>query len=63
MSFLIRDNRPSSQGMFYIEKWGKDCISITSEMNAHRFRTLKRAKKITDMLNKEWGKYFSIETV
>lgn len=55
MSFKIQDNCASSQGMFYVDSWGKDSVSTVSEENAHKFRTIERANKIAEKLNKDWG--------
>lgn len=52
---MIQDNCASSQGMFYVDSWGKDSVSTVSEENAHKFRTIERANKIAEKLNKDWG--------
>ena len=55
MSFVIQDNCASSQGLFYVDSWGKDTVSTVSEQNAHKFRTIERANKVAEKLNKDWG--------
>lgn len=56
MRFIIQDNCAASQGLFYVDSWGKDSVSTVSEQNAHKFRTIERANKVAEMLNNDWGK-------
>ena len=56
MSFVIQDNCAASQGLFYVDSWGKDSVSTVSERNAHKFRTIKRANEVAEKLNNDWGK-------
>jgi len=56
MRFIIQDTCAASQGLFYVDSWGKDSVSTVSEQNAHKFRTIERANKVAEMLNDDWGK-------